>query len=649
MTRLPVVSGEEERVMRLEKAQAAQHAGAVRRGQLVAAAIAAIAEHGLSHVTLAKVAAGAGLSAASVNFHFTSKEALLLATLRQLGEDFDAATAAALELGREDPAAGLLALIDVMLDAEVAAPAKVAVWYAFIAESRARADYLQVCGDLDRRYVKLVSTLFARLFDDSAAGSEFGPQVGPESVDAKALAGGLVGLLESQWQEILFAGEAFDRTAARDLCRAYLASVCPARFDMPARHGAAPATEGVGGVAAVGGAAERPLVETLPAWTYENDEFFALERERVFLPAWQIVGHVSDLPETGDYVTFELLGERAFVIRGRDGELRAFHNVCRHRAHAVVTGERGTCKRAIACPYHGWTYDLDGRLKGVPAAETFAPFDKTAYGLKALDLEVYLGLVFVRFVGGGPSVAERLAPYTEELSRYRFEDMVAIDEMWSEPIAVDWKNAMDNYLEDYHFTTGHPGLAALMERDYDREVSAGGASRLSHRMKDDPQRFWSVRQYRKLLPAFAHLPEELRRRWTYVTLFPNVNLDVLPDKMDFFQFLPLGPGRCILHGRTYALPDDALGAQRRESRAARYLSHRINWRVQDEDNALTLSVQGGLRSSAYDVGLLSDKEVVVKGLHDWIRERLPVARLHRAPPAGSVARHNRERAARPGG
>ena len=619
--------------MQLEKARvvqaAAQDAGAQRRGQLIAAAVAAIAEHGLSNVTLAKVAAGAGLTAASVNFHFNSKEALLLATLRQIGEDFDAAIASVAEAGREDAGAGLLALIDVMLDPQVADPAKVSVWYAFIAESRARADYLAVCGEIDRRYFRLVSGLFRRLFDGLSDGPSEGPGAGG-TVNTEALAWGLVGLLESQWQEILFEGEAYDRAAARDLCLSYLASICPARFAMPAQE-CAPST-----IEPDPAAAGLPPV-TLPAWTYDNAEFFALERERIFLPSWQIVGHVNDVSGAGDYMTFEMLGERAFVIRGKDGELRAFHNVCRHRAHAVVMGGEGNCKRAITCPYHGWTYELDGRLKGIPAAETFQGLDQSAYGLKALDLEVYLGFVFIRFAGAGPSVAQRLAPYTEELAHYRFEDMVAIDEMWSEPLAVDWKNAMDNYLEDYHFITGHPGLAALMERDYDREVAPSGASRLSHRMKEEPQRYWSVRHYEKLLPAFEHLPEDLRRRWTYVTLFPNISFDVFADKMDFFQMVPVAPGQCLLRGRSYALPDE-----RRETRAARYLSNRINWRVQDEDNELTLSVQGGLGSSAYEVGLLSDKEVVVKGFQDWIRARLPVGKLHTAPPAGTVARRNRD-------
>jgi phenylpropionate dioxygenase-like ring-hydroxylating dioxygenase large terminal subunit len=349
---------------------------------------------------------------------------------------------------------------------------------------------------------------------------------------------------------------------------------------------------------------------------------------------------VSEIPEVGDYQTFELLGERAFVIRGRDGGLAAFHNVCRHRAHAVVTGERGRCKRLITCPYHGWAYELDGRLRGVPGTDAFPRFDRAGYGLRTVDLEVFMGFVFVRFRSGGPGVAERLAPFAEELSHYRLDEMVACSELWEERQAVDWKNAMDNYLEDYHFKMGHPGLSLLMEPDYDREVSATGASRLSHRMRSRIQPSWSVRHYQKLLPVAEHLPEPLRRRWTYVTLFPGVSLDLFPDQMDFLQVLPLGPGQCLLRSRSYGLPDD-----RREMRAARYLSDRLNAMIQREDNELTASVQGGLRSSAYGEGLLSRYEVVVGGFQRWIREQLPVAGLRTPPPAGTLARRNRELAA----
>jgi phenylpropionate dioxygenase-like ring-hydroxylating dioxygenase large terminal subunit len=377
---------------------------------------------------------------------------------------------------------------------------------------------------------------------------------------------------------------------------------------------------------------------TLPAWTYENAEFLELEREHVFLPSWQVVCHESDVPKPGDYATFEMLSERAFVVRGKDARLRAFHNVCRHRAHAVVDAGLGSCEHALSCPYHGWTYGLDGRLKGVPDRDGFPALDRSRYGLHPLDLEVFAGFVFVRFQSQGPSVAERLAEFAPELAPYRLEEMVPLyDETWYEPHEIDWKNVMDNYLEDYHFPMGHPGLSALMERDYDREVGALGASRLSHRMKSELQRPWSVRHYQKLLPAREHLPSELQHRWTYISLFPGTSLELYPEKASFFQVLPTGPGRSLLRGRCYALPGES-----RELRASRYLADRINAQVQREDNRLTASVQRGLRSSSYRVGLLSDKEVVTRAFQDWIRKRIPVSRLTTAPEAGSVARRNQE-------
>ena len=111
---------------------------------------------------------------------------------------------------------------------------------------------------------------------------------------------------------------------------------------------------------------------TLPGWTYNNAEFFELEKEYLFLSNWMLVCHVSEVPNPGDFATLRLMGERALVVRGEDGELRAFYNVCRHRAAAVVQGRTGSCSSTgIRCPYHGWLYGLDGSLKAVPAEATF--------------------------------------------------------------------------------------------------------------------------------------------------------------------------------------------------------------------------------------------------------------------------------------
>ncbi|HEX3065288.1 MAG TPA: aromatic ring-hydroxylating dioxygenase subunit alpha [Dongiaceae bacterium] len=372
---------------------------------------------------------------------------------------------------------------------------------------------------------------------------------------------------------------------------------------------------------------------TLPGWTYHNAEFFELEKEYLFLSNWMLVCHVSEVPNPGDFATLRLMGERALVIRGEDGELRAFYNVCRHRASAVVQGRTGSCSSTgIRCPYHGWVYGLDGSLKAVPAEATFPGLNKADYGLKPIDIEVCLGFVFIRFRSVGPSVAERLAPYMPELVKYRLDEMVPFGEPWAADYDVDWKNIIDNYLEGYHVPVGHPGLYRLFGTRYEAEAQEGYVSRAMHWLRDKPSSNWSERHYQKLLPEAAHLPQERRRAWSYYTLLPNLGLDLYPDMIDFFQLIPTGPGKCRIRGRCYRLPGD----DRPEMKAAQFLNYRINTQVQSEDDELVRSVQVGLASESYCGGILSEKEVCLRQFHDMVRALLPVARLPEPPEAGTM-------------
>ncbi len=597
-------------------------AQAFRRGELIDATLTVIANDGLPHLTLAKVAALAGLTAGSVNFHFSTKEALLLEALRQVAEEFESEMDAVLARTADDAGDALLGIIDKSFDPQLSEPRKAAVWYGFLAEAGSRSDYLAICDERDVKYHKAVHGLFNDVI--KAASRE-------DELDVEALTCGFLGLIDGLWQEILFTGDAFDRDSAKRRCRSYLASVMPWRFKRPAprrsdSHVVAAPTDDTG------------LTYTLPSWIYNNDEYFELEKEHVIMPAWHVVCHETDVSEIGDYSTFDLLGERAFVIRGKDCELRAFYNVCSHRAHAVVTGASGNCKSSIQCPYHGWNYYLDGSLKAAAAADGFSgKIPKDRFGLKSIELEVWMGFVFVRFRPGGTSVAERFAPYEEEISHYRLAEMVAASEDWNEEHGVDWKNAVDNYCEDYHFPIGHEGLFALMEQDYDREVSDQGVLRLSHKMKSKPPRDWSGRHYHKLLPTYTHLPKDLQRRWNYFGLFPTVYFDLFPDSIDVFQIVPVAPGRLRLDSKSYILPNPS-----RETKASLYLSTRVNTRVQNEDNWLTTSVQGGLESSGYSKGILSDKEVAVKGFQDWLRKTLPLVWLDQPPTPGQMNRRNEE-------
>jgi phenylpropionate dioxygenase-like ring-hydroxylating dioxygenase large terminal subunit len=155
-------------------------------------------------------------------------------------------------------------------------------------------------------------------------------------------------------------------------------------------------------------------------------------------------------------------------------------------------------------------------------------------------------------------------------------------------------------------------------------------------MREKPLKNWSAQGYAKFLPVIEHLPEDMRRRWTYIGLFPNVFWDIYPEWLDFFHVLPLGAGRTLIRARSFGFKDD-----RREMKAARFLCARINARVQSEDEVLTASVQRGLASGAYTRGILSDKEIVVGGFQDWIRERLPLVRQVDPPARGTMADSNR--------
>ena len=136
--------------------------------------------------------------------------------------------------------------------------------------------------------------------------------------------------------------------------------------------------------------------ESLPGWIYHDPEFFAAERDAVFRHAWQLVCHVSDVPHPGDFHTLDFLGESVLAVRGDDGQLRCFHNVCRHRGARLLDGARGHCGRRIACPYHRWTYALDGALVGVPRLNDYPGLEMRDHGLVPLEQETFMGFVFVR-------------------------------------------------------------------------------------------------------------------------------------------------------------------------------------------------------------------------------------------------------------
>jgi phenylpropionate dioxygenase-like ring-hydroxylating dioxygenase large terminal subunit len=365
----------------------------------------------------------------------------------------------------------------------------------------------------------------------------------------------------------------------------------------------------------------------LPPWTYDCAALTRLEIERVLRPSWQLACHISNVPASGDYLTFDIGTDNIVVLRDREGTLRAYHNVCRHRA-ARLLEHSGSCPGSITCPYHGWTYNLDGSLRGTPVRDSFPALDRAKHGLLAVRVHVMAGLVFVCLEGNPPTPTDMWGDMVADFAPYQSEAMQPLFPMYYENWDVDWKVAMDNYLESYHVPIGHPGLARMMTPDYEDTLNLeSGVARGVSWLRDQPSSKWMERQYQSMVRGLTtHLPEPNRKCWRFYSMLPNLGIDIYPDQMDFFQVLPRGPGKCTIRGGTYGLPDN-----RREMRALRYLGNRINMSVNKEDHDLCRRVQLGLASSVYRPGPLSTLEVCILQFHDLIRQRIPET-LQQTPP-----------------
>ncbi len=364
---------------------------------------------------------------------------------------------------------------------------------------------------------------------------------------------------------------------------------------------------------------------SLPGWLYWHEGFFAAEKQAFLRAAPQVVCHESEIAKAGEWRSLDYLGESVVVIRGDDGEVRAFTNVCRHRGSRLLDGTGG-CARLLTCPYHAWSYARDGRLVGVPHASEYPNLDKSKLGLKPVALERWHGFLFVTLEPGAPSVAEMMAPYEHEVAPYRFEELRAIGRVTLRPRDLNWKTIADNYSDALHIPVGHPGLTRLFGRGYRVEAN-NHVDRMEGDLVEQPSANPSERAYQKYLPEADHLPPSHRRKWLYYKLWPNVAFDIYPDQVDFMQFLPVSATETVIREISYALPDD-----RREMKAVRYLNWRINRRVNAEDTELIGRVQEGMRSPSYEPGPLGTSEVSLRSFAQKLRRLVPEARLPAPPP-----------------
>jgi AcrR family transcriptional regulator len=392
-----------------------------QRQRLIDACISALHIHGPSRTTVEKVVALADMSPGIVRFYFDSKDAMLVASLAYLAAEFEERVMKPVARLKDTPVKALEQLVELYLDPEIASPRKVSVWYSFWGEASSRQEYLEICGKKDDDFAALVRELIEAVI----------AQTGQSHLDPDGVALGLIGVLEVLWQGFAFTNEAhIDRAAAKQRSFAFLRSVFPRQFHASVAVGAPAAGAAVGPDKGV----------EVPAWAYSDAALLALERDRLFRPSWQLIGHEADIPRKGDYLTADLAGERVLVVRARDGDIRAFRNSCRKRPHALLTAERGKLSSAIVCDIHGLVYELDGKLRSGDTAGDLTP------------LELALPGRFMLVRAQAAKTADPASAALLEIAGAPSGDWESLPDLQPDgisqlPVAADWKLIVEQWLE----------------------------------------------------------------------------------------------------------------------------------------------------------------------------------------------------------
>jgi phenylpropionate dioxygenase-like ring-hydroxylating dioxygenase large terminal subunit len=344
---------------------------------------------------------------------------------------------------------------------------------------------------------------------------------------------------------------------------------------------------------------------TLPGWAYTDPAVFEREREAIHFRSWHYAGATQDLSKPGDYLTAQILDQNVIIIRGKDDVLRGFYNVCQHRGHELLRGQGRV--HAITCPYHAWTYGLDGGLNSARGTADLPDFRRAAFNLKPVRVEVFVGkLIFFNLDANARPLMEQAADLADDLMAEipSFERLTVAPGPATAQIKANWKVTVDNYLECYHCRVAHPALSSLIDLGSFRVDVRGHW--MSHKA--------SLGRHENA--AYPVAPDAANQRTLWWWLWPTTTFNVMPGsaELSVFSFLPTAVDSTLQWGQRFGVPGDVADEARERYR---------NGALTDEDVALVESVQRGLHSRGYSAGRFVDdsegREISERATHHFHR------------------------------
>jgi carnitine monooxygenase subunit len=353
---------------------------------------------------------------------------------------------------------------------------------------------------------------------------------------------------------------------------------------------------------------------TLPSYVYTDPEVFQRERSAIHFRSWHYAGTTQQLAKPGSYLTARLLDQSIIVIRDKEETIRGFHNVCQHRAHELLRGHGHV--NLITCPYHAWTYAIDGRFRGGRGAAAMAECDSGSFDLKTVRVEILADrFIFFNLDPDAMPLHEQAGGLEAELRAEvpEFERLVVASSPGTADIKANWKVTVDNYLECYHCKVAHPAFADMIDMQ-------------SFRVVTHP--YWMSHKAnlgREDNSAYRVHADAVNRKALFWWLWPTTTFNVLPGspELSVFSFMPTTVTSTLQWGQRFALAGDERDEGREGYR---------NGRLTDEDVAIVESVQRGLSSRGYTAGPFvhdsegrETSEAAVQHFHGLVREALGLA------------------------
>jgi Rieske 2Fe-2S family protein len=343
---------------------------------------------------------------------------------------------------------------------------------------------------------------------------------------------------------------------------------------------------------------------TLPREYYTSPEILAEETERLFATQWTCVGRASRIAQRGEWFLATVAGDSLIVLRDRQGELRAFFNVCRHRGTRLCEADSGRFSESIQCPYHAWTYATDGRLIGAPHMHDVEDFDPADYPLHQAGVAEWEGFLFVNLDPDPVPFAEAWAPMLGRLSRFELAGLRVMHQV-SYDIQANWKLVFQNYSECLHCPMIHPQLNAVIPYRSGANDLVEGPFLGGYMEIMPPHRSATMSGAACGVPVSATLSQEDRSRGYYYSLKPNLLLSIHPDYANYYLVQPVSPDRTLVHSEWLFHPDNADNPDFNPQDAIEFwdVTNRQDWHIVERS-------QAGISSRRYTPGPYSARESI---------------------------------------